>query len=404
MMAETSVSQHQIKGLNTFTLHFQGREAGLERAFREAYFHSTLSQARVAICFGIIYFCLFAALDLLVLPDKLFEAWVCRFGIFLPAGLSVLAFSYHRHFMPFYQTSLAILLILGGVCVIYLATLTKKPDSYPYYAGLLLVFMVGYGLAKLRFSVASFCCWSLVLLYEIMEFIIHEASFNMVVANQIFFMGANVVGMMICYHQEKSARQAFLLQAKLAEQNALLLCHNESLAKLSNLDGLTKVANRRHFNHFIHQTWRHCQQHKLPLSVIICDIDHFKQYNDHYGHLAGDDCLIKVARTLAQSVRKDDSLVARYGGEEFAVVLPGVYMEEALTIAERIRSNVEELAVPHHLSPPAVVTLSLGVAAVIPSKTLTQREFLQSADKALYQAKQGGRNQVQAGRLFAGKP
>ncbi|WP_083858333.1 diguanylate cyclase [Gallaecimonas xiamenensis] len=386
--------------LAPFSLTFKGEQADWEAPFRRAYFKSTLGQARVAIGFGILYFSLFAILDLLVIPNRLLEAWLCRFGVFLPAGLVVLALSYHKSFMHYFQASLAFLVILGGLGVIYLTTLTTAQDAYLYYAGLILAFMFGYGFARLRFVVATCCGWLLVLAFLVVELGVNHPSLKGLVANQFFFVGANIVGMMICYHQEKAARLAFLLQNQLSDQNALLLSHNENLAKLSNLDGLTKVANRRHFDHFMFQSWRQCQAGHQPIAVIICDIDVFKQYNDHYGHLAGDDCLVKVAKALARTVRRQGSLVARYGGEEFAVVLTGVYMEESMRIAERIRQQVEDLALPHCLSAQGVVTLSLGVAAVIPDNSLSQRELFQCADSALYEAKLAGRNQVKAGKLF----
>lgn len=386
--------------LAPFSLHFVGNQADWEQPFREAYFHNTLGQARIAIGFGVFYFSLFAILDLLVLPERLLEAWVCRFGVFLPAGLMVLALSFHKSFMGFYQGALAFLVLLGGSGVIYLTTLTSQTDSYLYYAGLILAFMFGYGFAKLRFVTATCCCWTLVLIFEVVEFTVNHPSLKGLLSNQFFFIGANIVGMMICYHQEKSARLAFLLQNQLAEQNALLLSHNQNLAKLTNLDGLTKVANRRHLDQFFHQAWKQCLDERHPLAIIICDIDVFKQYNDHYGHVAGDDCLIKVAKALSQSVRRANTLVGRYGGEEFAVVMADAYTEEAQTVAERIRQAVQQLALPHVKSETKVVTLSLGVAAAVPSQYLTQRELFQCADSALYEAKLAGRNQVKVGQLI----
>ncbi|WP_115718868.1 diguanylate cyclase [Gallaecimonas mangrovi] len=386
--------------LNRLTLRFTHQQADWEAPFKEAYFHATLRQARIAIAFAIIYFSLFGLLDVLVLPHRLLEAWLCRFGVFLPCGVAIFGLSFHPKFMHYYQFALAVLVVIGGSCVIYLTTLTSEKDSYLYYSGLILVFMCGYGFARLRFLAASSCCWLLVVVFELVDCFFTTSSLKGVLANQFFFVGANVIGMMICYQQERTARLAFLLQNQLAEQNALLLNHNQDLAKLTNLDGLTKVANRRHLDTFLKQTWTTCLHQRQPLAIIIGDIDFFKQYNDNYGHVAGDDCLVNVAKTIKHCVRHDGALVGRYGGEEFAVVLAGVHTEEALTVAERIRREVEKLALPHQASPMQVVTLSLGVAAAVPSPSISARELLQYADNALYQAKQSGRDQVKVAKLI----
>ena len=181
-----------------------------------------------------------------------------------------------------------------------------------------------------------------------------------------------------------------LQQAQLKEK---LQQANLELELLANLDGLTQIANRRHFDYRLQQEWHRMQRLQLPLSLILCDIDYFKQYNDCYGHLAGDDCLIQVAQMLYQSVSRAADIVARYGGEEFAIVLPYTDTTGAISVAERIRTRILQQQIPHadsHIN--QIVTVSLGVSSLIPTVSSSPQSLIQLADEALYQAKQSGRN------------
>ncbi len=170
---------------------------------------------------------------------------------------------------------------------------------------------------------------------------------------------------------------------------------NRELENLANLDGLTQVANRRRFDQVLEQEWLRLRREKLPLSLILADIDYFKLYNDTYGHLAGDDCLKKVARALHQTLKRPADLVARYGGEEFAVILPNTSLTGAIQVAETIRDSVYNLQLCHETSPgQGVITLSLGVSSLIPLEDEAPQMLIKKADKALYKAKNKGKNIV----------
>lgn len=176
--------------------------------------------------------------------------------------------------------------------------------------------------------------------------------------------------------------------------NHELLKLNQELKRLAHLDGLTGVANRRRFDEYLEQEWQRLMGHKEFFSLILCDIDYFKHYNDYYGHQAGDACLQKVAEAISNSLHNTAYLVARYGGEEFAVVLPNTNPEEAKEIAEEIRSRVYHLQIHHEQS--AInpwVTLSLGISSQFSnSQNSSTQSLLATADKALYMAKVKGRN------------
>ncbi len=170
---------------------------------------------------------------------------------------------------------------------------------------------------------------------------------------------------------------------------------NQQLQQLSRIDGLTSIHNRRSFDEGLDKEWRRLRREQQPLSIILCDVDHFKQYNDTYGHQAGDVCLQAVASAIDKSVKRPADMVARYGGEEFVVLLPNTPLPGATHIAEMIRTAIEALRIPHKASSVSdQVTLSLGVAAVIPNTQQSQTELLEAADAALYRAKKQGRNQV----------
>ncbi len=178
--------------------------------------------------------------------------------------------------------------------------------------------------------------------------------------------------------------------------------HAQSLKRISQVDGLTGIANRRYFDEYLNKEWRRALRSAQMLALIMMDVDHFKAYNDGYGHQAGDDCLRKMARALSAEVRRPADLLARYGGEEVVAVLPDTSLAGALLIAENIRLAVEAIAIPHAKSPTAPhVTLSLGVAAVVPTPATLPKLLIEAADKALYQAKAEGRNRICAGALPA---
>ncbi len=170
---------------------------------------------------------------------------------------------------------------------------------------------------------------------------------------------------------------------------------NEDLHLLATLDGLTGVANRRRFDEFINREWGRMRRERMPLSMILCDIDYFKLYNDTYGHQAGDDCLRAVAQAIRKSVKRPTDLVARYGGEEFAVVLSNTNDKGAVIIAENIRKQVEKLSVTHRqTSGSRILTISCGVSCMIPDEISTPDTLIALADKGLYDAKNQGRNRV----------
>ncbi len=194
----------------------------------------------------------------------------------------------------------------------------------------------------------------------------------------------------------ESQHQAMETYASLQQRTRQLEEANTLLERLSNLDGLTSIPNRRYFENLYETEWRRACREKAWVSLIMVDVDFFKSYNDHHGHLAGDECLKQIAQTLNEKNRAGD-LVARYGGEEFVALLTSNTREGALHSAERMRLRVEELEIVHgHSSVSPHVTVSLGVASKRADTESDPTELLQKADEALYLAKTRGRNRVEA--------
>jgi diguanylate cyclase (GGDEF)-like protein len=170
---------------------------------------------------------------------------------------------------------------------------------------------------------------------------------------------------------------------------------NQNLQLLANLDSLTKLSNRRGFDRYFAQEWDRMQRIRAPLSLVMCDVDFFKHYNDTYLHPNGDKCLVKVAVAMRNTVRRSGDMVARYGGEEFAIILPNTDAVGAVYVAENIRAAVRDMEIVHANSPIAdYVTMSLGVSTIIPHPDTDSQLLIDAADRALYQAKSQGRNRV----------
>jgi diguanylate cyclase (GGDEF)-like protein len=182
---------------------------------------------------------------------------------------------------------------------------------------------------------------------------------------------------------------------ELTETRRQLEHRNRDLERISALDTLTQIANRGRFDTALRQEWRRCARDESPLSLVFCDIDYFKRFNDTYGHQAGDECLVRVAQAMDESLNRPADLVARYGGEEFIALLVDTEVEGARMLAERMRARVESLRIEHRASDVAPhLTVSLGVATIVPRTAVRPEDLVDLADRALYAAKEGGRNRV----------
>lgn len=201
------------------------------------------------------------------------------------------------------------------------------------------------------------------------------------------------------WHKQQLEEKTRELDGKIVELEELqqaLEESNEQLRLLSSMDGLTGLLNRRRFDEIIMEEWQRNLRLQEPLSLLLVDIDHFKAYNDSYGHIRGDNCLKKVAQRLSESLQRHVDKVARYGGEEFGVILPSTDAAGAMEVAQRMCRAIRALEIEHCASCACkTVTVSVGVSTVVPRQGLHHAELIDLADTALYRAKEGGRNQCQ---------
>ncbi len=272
---------------------------------------------------------------------------------------------------------------------------THSPLAHFYHVGFCVVIMYGNIVQRLRFWYAV--ALSLAILGIHVMGMLTLAYFperlitpivSLVASTSLFSLVAN-------YAMERDERKRYLLTLKERGVVRELTRAHERLQALSRIDGLTGLYNRRHFQEYLHQVWERAQYDESHLSILLVDMDHFKKYNDRYGHLAGDECLRQVAQVLQAHLRRPEELVARYGGEEFMAVLPHTDAQYAQGVAERIRHAVEMLSMRHESSSTAlVVTVSIGVASCKADVLLKDTAILSAVDNALYQAKREGRNRI----------
>lgn len=198
------------------------------------------------------------------------------------------------------------------------------------------------------------------------------------------------------YPLKGSQNRNRVLESLVGERTRELEEANRKLELLSNTDGLTGIANRRSFDHILSQEWNRALRSGTNLALVMLDVDNFKHFNDHYGHLAGDDCLRALAQAVVKAGRRAGELAARYGGEEFVVLMPDTGMHDALEGAQRMQQEAWSLALPHAQTSLGIVTFSLGVASLVPSARHIPDDLVRQADAALYRAKETGRNCLQS--------
>jgi len=322
----------------------------------------------------------FAVIDHFVLPaPRMGNSDVVRFGLHLPMVLVMLVLTGERFFTKWYQPAIQIAAPLFGIGSVILAA-QASPEQLPLIAArLLLAVFFFYFMITLSFNAALRTNAVLIVAYctaTAMGFIPpHIAAYQLFV-----LLCANLIGALGCYALEHANRMAFLDRKRLVE----VAMH----------DGLTGLLNRAALEEQVRRLWQQAARDRQPVSVVLIDIDHFKAYNDRYGHQAGDQCLRDVARAVRAAARRRPlDLVARYGGEELICVLFGADRSHAETVARSVLDAIRELRIPHvaSLTRP-YVTASVGTATLEPSTDCPHDHAVQFADRALYTAKETGRD------------
>jgi diguanylate cyclase (GGDEF)-like protein len=353
----------------------------LEGEFRRSHFEENLQHTRVNLCLAVVTTMAFAGMDLVVLGPELnrIPSMIHVLGI-IPMLLVALASSFlpqrHRIYPPL-AMFVATILGLGVAAIQIIATLGGVSILLPC---LMLTIMFAYFMGGLFFYQAVAANSIAMFVYVIVGFAL-QLPVREFAYDALAVLATNLFGASVVYMHEKTSRMRFL-------EGWLL---HEMVAR----DGLTGIQNRRMFDQHIQRIWQQAVREQKRVAVILADIDCFKDYNDRYGHQAGDECLRAVAVSLSQCARRPLDFVARYGGEEFAVVLYEASREYVAEVLTRIQRSIAELNIPHEASRVASrLTLSLGAAFILPSGNRTPDGLIQLADEALYSAKEQGRNRV----------
>jgi len=208
---------------------------------------------------------------------------------------------------------------------------------------------------------------------------------------------ASMIGLVMLLLCATSVALALYLAREMGRRNAA----EASLAVLATTDGLTGLSNRRHFNEAIDREWRRAMRERTPLALVMCDTDHFKEYNDSHGHQAGDQLLQAIGAAMHLCIKRGADVAARYGGDEFAILLPGASADGAALVAEKLRIRLEDMCDQREI---ARSHLSIGVAAMMPMPGESQSVLMAAADQALYRAKELGRNRIEIAPPRAFKP
>ncbi|MDR3429584.1 sensor domain-containing diguanylate cyclase [Silvimonas sp.] len=229
----------------------------------------------------------------------------------------------------------------------------------------------------------------------------HEADYRALTKDNGYVWIRDVVHVVRDENGEAQSLVGFMFdisERKKTEEKLISL--QKELEALSFKDGLTGIANRRRFDSSLDVEWTNAQRTGQPLSLILLDIDFFKQYNDRYGHILGDKCLTRVAQTLSLAIAGPRDIAARFGGEEFVILLPETDENGAREVAERCQRLIEKLQILHEKADDGqVLTVSMGVGTIVPSAGMEATDFIQAVDKCLYSAKQNGRNRIESARI-----
>jgi len=353
----------------------------LEKDFREVFVQQNFVRGRIAAA---ILFTVAIAVTLLEWavsePTVIDPTRAARFGLIIPSLALLMAATYVPSLQRHYTWIASVSITLLGLVVVYKSQAAAINGEFYPTIGLSLVILFACLFPGLVFRVSTSIGTALMAAYFVLGLNLGAPLEPLSYATAML-LATVMISALASYNLEFVLRTSFL--------------ETRLLNELAERDGLTGLYNRRMFDDFIRRIWRQSQREDVPLQIILVDIDHFKIFNDLYGHQAGDDCLKKVAACIARSAKRPFDFAARYGGEEFVLVLYGPPHEHARMLPEQIRLDVMDLGIPHDGSGiDTVVTVSVGVALASPGAGRSLTGTIQIADEALYEAKRAGRNRL----------
>ncbi|PCJ45086.1 MAG: hypothetical protein COA99_05725 [Moraxellaceae bacterium] len=367
----------------------------LEKRYRRIYAHRGRGYGKGLLVILLFGYVAYGVLDWYLLGENVTTVWAIRYFIGAPIlALLTVAIRDDRA-EPYLQY-----FIIGAILSLIVTTLmmVQVVDGevvHLYVSSLLAMIMGGLTITRVYFYYAVF----ITIVYMVLSsfVLIPLAEKTPLLA---YYLLLSFVAVILCLvavsARERMVRREFVQKILIQRKNNELKKANDKLKVLVDIDPLTKIANRRHFDHVLDEEWRRARRRGFSISMLMVDIDFFKAFNDGLGHLEGDKCIQQVARCMANIVRRPGDLVSRYGGEEFAVVLPSLNVEEAERLAKVVCRAVEALHITHPSSQVSeFVTVSIGVAAIVPTNDFSKRDLVAMADQALYTAKNHGRNKTE---------
>ncbi|WP_081964073.1 diguanylate cyclase [Hoeflea sp. BAL378] len=368
----------------------------INRLYRDRAWPQTAKIIRAWMIWVAILGVLTLGLNLLLLPPDVSKSMILPSAMLPPIALAV-ALVWRRPRAPWLQGSLLVAGVFAILLSIALVGVSAGGEFYERHLSIMLFVAIT---AIIIFGIPL--AWTAIIaalalgLYFVFQLTNPSLNLGSALASTLFFSTGVFATVAARRNMTILAQKTFLFELRDRRRVSELAEVNDRLASLARTDPLTGVANRRWMEETIDQLWDKGNTGPDRVAMLMCDIDEFKKLNDHLGHAEGDRCLIQVATLIQKHVRRSRDHLARYGGEEFLVILPGMSETDALCVAERIRESVEAAALPHPTSVVSrYVTLSIGVAVQAPADEKVSSEQLQrSADAALYQAKQSGRNRV----------
>lgn len=279
-----------------------------------------------------------------------------------------------------------------AITFIIITNTSSNVENILIHTSMMYAVIIIYGFVGLRFYTAIIVGW-LGGLIGVTVSLLNNIDIGWTVLNRTYTF-SSFLGMALAYAIDRQHRENYLQNCVIELNKAELLEQAQQLELLSQQDALTGLANRRHLNKVLNQQWSYALRHQLPLTLLMVDIDCFKDYNDQLGHQKGDVCLQLVAQEMRKISMRSHDLAARYGGEEFMLVFPNTNAAQAENLARSLIQNIQNIAIPHpksHVKP--YVTVSIGISTMIPQQNYTLEDLITMADNALYKAKTAGRNQ-----------
>lgn len=366
----------------------------LEGEFQLDYARRYRTHMQLAMLLGAFALLACGVVDPIWMPSVATELWTIRLMMVLPMlGLYLLSRTAlgERHMQIF--AVMGGCLCVGGLVAISMHAL--EPFNHYYSSAITMVMLVVFVLSRLQFTWGVVAAIIMLMTLNVGLLGFGNGGFKLWTINMFVSTASAMFALVGTFLIERSLRQNYLQSRLLNFEKHDLEESNLRLQYLTAIDGLTQIANRRSLDMSLTTEWQRALRKREPIGLVMIDVDHFKLFNDTYGHQAGDQCLRGVADALKDFARRPGDLAARYGGEEFVLVLTNATAQQASLVAERVRDKIMELAIPHQRSSHGNVTASFGVASLVPnSKHNGPETLLLAADQALYRAKESGRNRV----------